>query len=111
MIFYDGRGSSRALFSLSEEGNPAISFLDKDRSFRSIWKLDRDGNPGMEYFDGEGRLRTRFGIIDLSNETVPALALVGRGGEGGSAAVLVSSEKQGAVLELTDETGTTTTYR
>ncbi len=111
LIFHDRRGNSRALFSLSEEGSPAISFLDENRAFRSIMKLNRDGNPGMEFFDNTGRLRARFGIIDLSSETVPALALVGREGERGSTALLVSSENEGAVLELTDATGTTNTYR
>lgn len=111
MIFHDRQGNSRALFSLSEEGSPAISFLDKNRAFRSIMKLNRDGNPGVEFFDNTGRLRARFGIIDLSSETVPALALMGREGEGRSTALLVSSENEGAVLELTDGTGTTSTYR
>jgi hypothetical protein len=111
MIFHDRRGNSRALFSLTEEGSPAISFLDENRVFRSTMKLNRDGNPGVDFFDNTGRLRARFGIIDLPGETVPALALMGREGEGGSTAVLVSSENEGAVLELTDGTGTTNTYR
>lgn len=111
MIFYDNRGKSRALLSLSEEGNPALSFLDGNHAFRSIMKLNRDGNPGMEFFDNASRLRARLGIIDLSNETVSALALLGDKGEGGSTAVLVSSGKQGAILELTDRTGSTSIYR
>lgn len=111
LIFYDGRGNSRAMFSLSNEGSPSISFLDGNRASRIIIRLDRDGNPGMEFYDNEGRPRARFGIIDLSHETVPALALMGREGEADPAAVLVSSEKQGAVLELTDNTGTTSVYR
>lgn len=111
LIFHDRRGNSRALFSLSEEGSPSISFLDENRAFRSIMKLNRDGNPGMEFFDNTGRLRARFGIVDLSSETVPALALMGREGERRSTALLVSSENEGAVLELTDATGTTNTYR
>lgn len=111
LIFYDKRGNSRALFSLSEEGNPAISFLDGNRTFRSVMQLNRDGNPGVEFFDSASRMRARFGIIDLSSETVSALALLGEKGEGGSAAVLVSSGKQGAILELTDGTGATSMYR
>ena len=111
MILYDNRGNSRALLSLSEEGNPALSFLDDNHAFRSILKLNQDGNPGMEFFDNASRLRARFGIIDLPDETVSALALLGNKGEGGSTAVLVSSEKQGAVLELTNRTGTTNMYR
>lgn len=111
MIFYDSHGNSRAVLSLSEEGDPALSFLDGNHAFRSIMKLNQDGNPGVEFFDDASRLRARFGIIDLSNETVSALALLGGKGEGGSTAVLVSSEKQGAILELTDRTGTTSMYR
>ncbi len=111
LIFYDDRGNTRVLFSLSEEGNPSLSFLDENHAFRSVMKLNPDGNPGMELFDNTSRLRARLGILDLSNDTVSALALLGEAGEGGPAAVLVSSDKQGAILELTDRTRSTSVYR
>lgn len=107
MIFYDKKGNSRTYLSLTEEGNPIISFLDDSHVIRSTFGLTDSGNPSIEFFDGEKQLRTRFGIIALPNETVSTLALLGTKGESGSNAVLVSSEKQGAILELTDDKGIT----